>query len=48
MLEQAELDSLVDARVDGEVIRSERPRSRPAPDVLLVACRRLGVRPRLP
>ena len=45
MLELAELDALVDERVDAEIIGSERLRSRPAPDVLLVACRRLGVPP---
>ena len=45
MLELAGLDALVDERVDAEVIRSERLRSRPAPDLLVVACRRLGVPP---
>ena len=45
MLELAGLDALVEERVDAEVIRSERLRSRPAPDLLLVACRRLGVPP---
>ena len=45
MLELAALDALVDERVDAEIIHSERLRSRPAPDVLLVACRRLSVLP---
>jgi HAD superfamily hydrolase (TIGR01509 family) len=45
MLELAELATLVDARVDAECIRAEGLRSRPAPDLLLAACRRLGVEP---
>ncbi|MGZ8794957.1 MAG: HAD family hydrolase [Gaiellaceae bacterium] len=45
MLELAGLGALVEERVDAEVIRIEGLRSRPAPDLLLVACRRLGVRP---
>ena len=45
MLQLAGLDALVDERVDADVIRRERLRSRPAPDLLLVACRRLGVPP---
>jgi HAD superfamily hydrolase (TIGR01509 family) len=45
MLELAGLQTLVDERVDADVIRTESLRSRPAPDLLLVACRRLGVRP---
>jgi HAD superfamily hydrolase (TIGR01509 family) len=45
MLELAGLASLVDERIDAEVIRIERVQSRPAPDLLLVACRRLGVAP---
>ncbi len=45
MLELAGLVTLVEERVDAEVIRAEGLRSRPAPDLLLVACRRLGVRP---
>jgi beta-phosphoglucomutase-like phosphatase (HAD superfamily) len=44
MLELAQLATLVEERVDAENIRSEGLRSRPAPDLLLVACRRLGVR----
>lgn len=45
MLELAGLSPLVEARVDAEVIRDEGLRSRPAPDLLLVACDRLGVAP---
>lgn len=43
MLEQAGIASLVDVRVDAERMRSEQLRSRPAPDVLLAACRLLDV-----
>lgn len=45
MLELAGLATLVDEYVDADVIRTEGLRSRPAPDLLLVACRRLGIRP---
>jgi HAD superfamily hydrolase (TIGR01509 family) len=45
MLELAGLATLVEASVDADLIRAEGLRSRPAPDLLLVACRRLGVRP---
>ena len=45
MLQLAGLASVVDERVDAEVIRSESLRSRPAPDLLFEACRRLGVHP---
>jgi HAD superfamily hydrolase (TIGR01509 family) len=45
MLDLAEIATLVDARVDAESIRAERLRSRPAPDLLLAACRRLEVEP---
>ncbi|MGZ6582446.1 MAG: HAD family hydrolase [Gaiellaceae bacterium] len=45
MLELAGLVSLVEQRVDAEVIRVEGLRTRPAPDLLLVACRRLDVPP---
>ncbi len=45
MLELAGLAALVEECVDATAIRSEGLRSRPAPDVLLAACRRLGVRP---
>ena len=45
MLELAGLATLIEERVDAADIRAEGLRSRPAPDLLLVACRRLGVRP---
>jgi beta-phosphoglucomutase-like phosphatase (HAD superfamily) len=45
MLERAGLANLVEARVDAAIVRSEQLRSRPAPDVLLAACRRLEVDP---
>ena len=43
MLEQAGLAALLDARIDAEVISAEGLRSRPVPDLLLAACRRLDV-----
>jgi hypothetical protein len=45
ILELAGLASVVEERVDADVIRAKGLRSRPAPDLLLAACRRLGVRP---
>lgn len=45
MLELAELASLAEGSVDADVIRTGGLRSRPAPDVLLAACRDLGVAP---
>ena len=45
MLELAGLATLVEERVDADVIRTEGLRARPAPDLLLLACRRLGVQP---
>ncbi len=45
MLELAGLDSLIEERVDADAIASERLRSRPAPDLLLAACRRLDIDP---
>jgi beta-phosphoglucomutase-like phosphatase (HAD superfamily) len=45
MLELAGLPTLIEERVDADAIRAEGLRSRPAPDQLLVACRRLGVSP---
>jgi HAD superfamily hydrolase (TIGR01509 family) len=45
MLRVAGLAPLVEARVDAEAMRAEHLRSRPAPDLLLAACRRLGVAP---
>jgi len=45
ILEDAGLARFVDERVDGNVIVAEHLRAWPAPDVLLAACRRLGVQP---
>jgi beta-phosphoglucomutase-like phosphatase (HAD superfamily) len=45
MLELAGLASLIDARLDGEVMRKEDLPSRPRPDLLLWTCERLGVEP---
>jgi HAD superfamily hydrolase (TIGR01509 family) len=45
MLERAGLANLVDARVDGRAIVEEHLRARPAPDILLAACRKLEVPP---
>lgn len=45
MLELAGLSALVEERVDADLIRAEGLRSRPAPDMLLAACGRLGVLP---
>jgi beta-phosphoglucomutase-like phosphatase (HAD superfamily) len=45
MLELAGLASLVDQRIDAEVIQAESLRPRPAPDLLLAACERLQIRP---
>ena len=45
MLELAALAQRVDEHVDADVIVTEGVRSRPAPDLLLLACSRLGVEP---
>ena len=45
ILERAGLSLLVDGVVDGNVMSEERMRPKPAPDTVLAACRRLGVRP---
>jgi HAD superfamily hydrolase (TIGR01509 family) len=45
MLELARLSSLVDDCVEARAMRVEQLRSRPAPDLLLAACARIGVRP---
>ena len=45
MLELAGLATLVEERVDAAAIRSEGLRSRPAPDLLLAACRPTRRRP---
>jgi beta-phosphoglucomutase-like phosphatase (HAD superfamily) len=46
MLELAGLATLVEERVDADVILAEGLRSRPAPDLLLGACDRLGLLPK--
>jgi HAD superfamily hydrolase (TIGR01509 family) len=45
LLERAGLADLVDERVDGETVRAEHLRRKPAPDMLLEAGRRLGAAP---
>ena len=45
ILERAGLSSLIDERVDGNTIHLEHLRSKPEPDTLLAACRKLGVPP---
>ena len=45
MLELAGLATLVDVRVDAELMDIKSLRSRPAPDILLTACHLLDVRP---
>jgi HAD superfamily hydrolase (TIGR01509 family) len=45
MIELADLAPLVDASIDAEAMRSDGLRSRPEPDVLLAACRRLSLEP---
>ena len=45
ILERAGLLLLVDQVVDGNVMREQRLRPKPAPDSVLAACRRLGVLP---
>lgn len=45
MLELTGLSTLVETRVDAAAIHEEGLRSRPDPDLLLSACRRIGVRP---
>lgn len=45
MLDLSGLGHLVEERVDADRIRDEGIRSRPAPDAILSACRRLGVEP---
>lgn len=45
LLENARLMTLVDACVDGNTARAEGLRRKPAPDMLLSACRELGVAP---
>jgi HAD superfamily hydrolase (TIGR01509 family) len=45
ILEHAALDALITERIDGNLIRAEHLRGKPAPDTLLAACRRLRVPP---
>jgi len=45
ILERAGLDGLVEQSVDGNTILAERLRPLPEPDLLLAACRELGVAP---
>ncbi len=45
ILERARLDALVEERIDAGVRSATELHSRPAPDVLLFACNRLGVDP---
>jgi HAD superfamily hydrolase (TIGR01509 family) len=45
MLDLAGLARLLEVCIDAEVIQGEALRTAPAPDVLLAACRRLGVPP---
>jgi HAD superfamily hydrolase (TIGR01509 family) len=45
LLERARLTRLIDAYVDGNTARAERLRRKPAPDMLLAACRQLGATP---
>jgi beta-phosphoglucomutase-like phosphatase (HAD superfamily) len=46
ILERAGLTPLVDGRLDGNTIVASGLRASPHPDVLLAACRQLGVQPR--
>jgi HAD superfamily hydrolase (TIGR01509 family) len=45
ILERAGLTHLIDQRVDAAMIAAEELASKPAPDTLIAACRRLGVDP---
>ena len=45
LLDRARLAALIDDCVDGNTVRSENLRRKPAPDMLLAACRHLGVEP---
>jgi beta-phosphoglucomutase-like phosphatase (HAD superfamily) len=45
ILARSGLSGLVDATIDGNTIVAERLEARPAPDILLAACRRLAVSP---
>ncbi len=45
LLERAHLAALIDVCIDGNTVRSESLRRKPEPDMLLAACRHLGVAP---
>jgi beta-phosphoglucomutase-like phosphatase (HAD superfamily) len=45
MLRLARIEEDLDVRIDAESIRTEELRSRPAPDVAVAACHRLGIEP---
>ena len=45
MLDSARLGTLIDDRVDGNTMIAEGLRRKPAPDMLLAACRHLGAEP---
>lgn len=45
VLEHAELEALVEARVDGTTMVAEKLKPRPSPDMLVAACDLLGVAP---
>ncbi|MGZ4393058.1 MAG: HAD-IA family hydrolase, partial [Gaiellaceae bacterium] len=45
VLEHADLVTLIEARVDGVTVAADGLKPRPAPDMLLAACERLGVEP---
>jgi len=45
ILARAGLTELIEERVDGNTMRAEQLRAKPAPDTLLAACRKLGVEP---
>ncbi|MBV8598773.1 MAG: HAD-IA family hydrolase, partial [Actinobacteria bacterium] len=45
VIARAGLDALVEFVIDGDTMREEHLRSKPAPDTLVVACERLGIPP---
>ena len=46
LLDRAHLRALIDVCVDGNAVRAEGLRRKPAPDMLFAACRRLGADPK--
>src|SRR5262249_58638280 len=46
VLKAAKLDSLFDARVDGNMVEAQNLAGKPAPDTFLMAAKLLGVEPR--